>query len=416
MRSATYNPGMKRYLALFVILLGSAAFAGVHYSGDEPNPPPVEWRGYLLDLRGLRLAANPTLGGLKTPMPLRDRYLNAALKLESQAKEKLLTADEAADLGALYIRLGTPDKAVGVLRPLVRKHPDHFRLAANLGTAWQLAGDLEQATAAMEEAVRLAPQEWKASEELHLKLVRGRMKEKKGADTLDNLFDLKKLPADALAVTQQLAAWLPTDPRVLWQLAEVTNAIGDVRTAANLFDGVVIEFGFKGEAARERRRVVRAAADELAKTEDHTKPFAGVEFASKRLFPKRFDVNSLPKIDPVKANPLPWAALDETEIGKKFTVKLLPYVDDLDGKTVTIAGFIQPQKVDEVTEFLLTEFAIGCWFCDSPGPLQIVQVDAGKPIPFVTGLVTVTGKLQLNKTDPERLLFTITDATVKLAE
>ncbi len=409
---------MHRYLALTLVLLASPAFAGVHYSGDEQHPPPVEWRGYLLDLRGLRLAANPTSGGLRTPTPLRDRYLNAALKLEAKAKDKPLTADDAADLGALYVRLGLPERAVGVLRPAVRKNPEHFRLSSNLGTAWQLAGDHAQATAALEEAVRLSPKEWKGAEELHLKLVRGRAKEKPGADGLDDLFDLKKLPADALPLTQQLAAWLPTDPRVLWQLAEVTHAVGDVRTAANLFDGVVIEFGFKGETARERRRVVRAAADELAKTEDHTRPFAGVKFASKRLFPRRFDVASLPKIDPNKANPLPWAALDETEVGKKFAVTFLPYVADLDGKTVTIHGFMQPQKADEVTEFLLTEFAVGCWFCDSPGPFQIVQVEAagGKAVPFATGMMSVTGKLHLNRTDPERLLFTITDAVVKLPE
>lgn len=398
------------------LLFAAPAAAGVHFSGDEQNPTPVEWRGYLLDLRGLRLAANPIAGGLKTPTPLRDRYLNAALKLENAAKAGPLSADDAADLGALHLRLGAPEKAVGVLRAAVRKHPDHFRLVANLGTAWQLAGDLEQAAVLLEEAVRLAPKGWRAAEELHLKLVRGRVKETKGADGLDDLFDFKKLPADALALTQQLVAWLPTDARVLWQLAEVAHAVGDVRTAANLLDGAVVEFGIKSEAARERRRAVRAAADELAKTEDHTKPFGGVTFASKRLYPKRFDVSSLPKIDPVKANPLPWAALDETEVGKKFAVKHLPYVAALDGKTVTVAGFMQPQKADEVTEFLLTEFAVGCWFCDSPGPLQVVQVDAGKPVPFTTGLVTVTGKLQLNTTDPERLLFTITDATVKLAE
>ena len=35
---------------------------------------------------------------------------------------------------------------------------------------------------------------------------------------------------------------------------------------------------------------------------------------------------------------------------------------------------------------------------------------------FTTGMVAVTGKLQLNRTDPERLLFTITDAVVKQPE
>ena len=34
-----------------------------------------------------------------------------------------------------------------MLVPAARKNPDHFRLAANLGTAFQLSGDLDRAKA-----------------------------------------------------------------------------------------------------------------------------------------------------------------------------------------------------------------------------------------------------------------------------
>lgn len=406
---------MTRLLALaHVLALVPFAAGGVHYSADEQNPLPAKWRGFLLDLRAVRLAANPGSAGLKTATPLRDSYLAAALKLE--AKKGRLTADEAADLGALHLRLGQPDKAVAVLRPAQRENPDHFRLAANLGTAWQLAGDLDQAAAYLEEAVRLAPDRWKDAEKLHLKLVRLRAKEKKGADGLDALFG-DKPSADALALAQQLCVWLPSDPRVLWQLAEVTHALGDVRTAANLLDGCVTELGLKSEDARERRKRYRAAADELDRATDH-KPFDGVKFASARVFPRRFDVSRLPPVDRTRPNPLPWGALDETEIGRKFTVTFLPHVAALDGLTVSASGYMQPAKADEVSEFVLTEFPVGCWFCDSPGLTQLVQVTTagGKPVPQVRGMVTVTGKLTLNRTDPERLLFAVTDAAVKLAE
>lgn len=406
---------MTRLLALAHLLaLVPFAAGGVHYSADEQNPLPAKWRGFLLDLRALRLAANPAAGGLKTATPLRDSYLAAVLKLE--AKQGRLTADEAADLGALHIRLGQPDKAVAVLRPAQRENPDHFRLAANLGTAWHLSGDLDQAAAYLEEAVRLAPDRWKEAEKLHLKLVRLRAKEKKGADGLDALFG-DKPSADALALAQQLCVWLPSDPRVLWQLAEVTHALGDVRTAANLLDGCVTELGLKSEDARERRKRYRTAADELDRATDH-KPFDGVKFASARVFPRRFDVSRLPPVDRTRPNPLPWGALDETEIGRKFTVTFLPHVAALDGVTVSVSGYMQPAKADEVSEFVLTEFPVGCWFCDSPGLTQLVQVTTagGKPVPQVRGMVTVTGKLTLNRTDPERLLFAVTDAAVKLAE
>ena len=183
-------------------------------------------------------------------------------------------------------------------------------------------------------------------------------------------------------------------------------------------DGCVSDFGIKSLIARDRKKELQKAAEEFAKTEDHAKPFAGIEFRSSRVFPRRFDTKSLPKIDPVKANPLPWAALEETEVGKKFAVKFYPYVDELDGKTVSISGFMQPSKRDEVSEFAFTEFPVGCWFCESPSPFQIVEVETkeGKLVPFRRELVTVTGKLVLNRTEPERLLFRIAEATVKLAE
>jgi hypothetical protein len=398
-----------------VLASGPAVVAGVHLSTDQPNPLPAKWRGFLLDLRALRLAANPGAGA-NASNPLRETYLDAALKLEAKAKAADLSADDLADLGAIHLRLGQAAKAVAVLRPAARRHPEHFRLAANLGTAWHLTGDLDQAAAALDEAVRLAPERWKPAERLHLKLVRSRAKERKGADALDDLFADEK-PEDRLALGQQLCVWLPADARLLWQLAEVAHTLGDVRTAATLLDGAVTEYGLASAAARDRRKQFRTTADELEKAADH-RPFDGIRFASPRVFPRRFDVSRLPKIDPAKPTPLPWGALDETEIGKKFAVKYLGYVSDLDGKPVSISGYMQPVRADEVTAFVLTEFPVGCWFCESPGPLQAVQVEAadGKPVPMVRGMVTVTGTLQLNRSDPERMLFTVTDARVKLAE
>jgi hypothetical protein len=401
---------------LFVVLLGTpVAQAGVYYSGDEPNPLPVVWRGFLLDLRALRVSANPSVGGTKSSTPLRDRYVEATLKLEAKVKTGL-TADERADLGALYIRLGQPEKAVAVLRPGMRDHPDHFRIAANLGTACQLIGDWDQSITCLSEAVRLAPENAKKAEELHLKLVRLRSKDNKGAEHLDDLFGAK-YPDDALALGQQLCVWLPNDSRLMWQLGEIAHSLGDLRSAANLLDGCVTEMGLASATARERRKRFREEVEAWEKQPDH-QPFRGISFASQRVFPKRFDASWLPKIHPSMPNPLPWGALDETEIGKKFAVRFLPYVDELDGKTVQISGYMIPSKTDTVTEFLISEFPIGCWFCESPGPLQLLRVESadGKPISTTTGLVTITGTLRLNRTDPEQHVFSVTGATVRGAE
>src|SRR5204863_148171 len=89
---------------------------------------------------------------------LRDDYVTSSERLEKLAKTRALNSDEAADLGAIYLRLGKPEKALNVLGPAARKAPEHFRLAANLGPAFQYNGDLERAVTQLEEAgPRTAP-------------------------------------------------------------------------------------------------------------------------------------------------------------------------------------------------------------------------------------------------------------------
>src|SRR3954447_17363875 len=147
---------MFRTAALVSILLVTPVRAGLYYSGEEVAELPSQWRGFLPDQRALRMVA--IRPGPNVPAsPLRDAYREAADALVKTAAERSLTADEAADLGALHIRLGAVDAALTVLRGAQRQHPEHFRLVANLGTAWQLQGDLDQAAQALREAVRLAP-------------------------------------------------------------------------------------------------------------------------------------------------------------------------------------------------------------------------------------------------------------------
>jgi tetratricopeptide (TPR) repeat protein len=185
---------MKSVLSLaLVIATAGLVRGGLHYSGETLAELPSQWTGFLVDQRSLRGAGIDRLDKLP-PSPLRSDYLKAAAKLEKLAKDRKLSADEAADLGALLIRLGQAEKAIAILRPAAREHPGHFRIAANLGTAWQAAGDLEQAAAALAEAARLAPEKFKEYEEYHLKLVRLRLAEGRAArmpTAVDDLFGVK---------------------------------------------------------------------------------------------------------------------------------------------------------------------------------------------------------------------------------
>jgi tetratricopeptide (TPR) repeat protein len=426
-----------------MLFLGVAqmAQAGLYYSAETYAELPSQWRGFLLDQRTLRnIAVKP--GGNRAASPARTRYEQAAAKLEKTSRERKLTADESADLGAIYIRLGEIAKAVEVLRAAQRQHPNHFRLAANLGTAWQLQGDLEQAAASLQQAVRLAPGKLQKAEEFHLRLVRLRMKspgaskpgpQGTGLGTsggLDDLFgahflgdngkyqpgklaaeERKKLPAEAVAIVQQLALWLPADGPLLWQLAELANVHGDVKMAAAIMDGCVTEFAMNAAELRQHRRLTRAAADEVTtpggKGIDskavHESHAASLRTRSSRPLLNKLDQTALPPVRTDSVNALPWSVLAETTLL------------ELDGKPITLDGYMQALGEElEVGVFMLIENPVGCWYCEMPEITGIVLVvlPEGKTKTYTRGQVKVTGQLKLNRNDPENFLYTITQAKV----
>jgi hypothetical protein len=418
----------------WLLILASPTRAGLYYSGESIAELPAQWRGFLVDHRTLRSLAIKPAAGLP-PSPLLTQYRDA---LESLEKKKNPGPDDLADLGALHVRLGQPAKAIDILRPAQRQHPDHFRIAANLGTAWQLSGNLDQAAESLRVAVKLAPPKFRSAEELHLKLVKFRQR-KDSPQQIDDLFALKfgndagrlpeeerkKLSAESVACLQRLALALPADGRLLWQMGELANAYGDVRTAAAIFDGCVTEFGISSTEMRQRRQVVRAAADQLgpAARTDAGKTahegHGGLVFRSPRALQRKFDFAGLPAVRDDAANPLPWPVLAETTFDSKSRPTFLDYLKKLDGKSVSLTGFMQPIGDQfEVSEFLLIEYPVGCWFCETP-PLTgmvFVELPSGTSLTIKRGLVKIEGKLKLNSTDPEDFLFSLKDARVGEAD
>jgi hypothetical protein len=434
---------MRRCVALFGVLalayLTRPALAGLYYTGEKYATLPAQWRGYLLDqrlLRGIAVAPGPGADA----SPLRTRYLEESKRLGRKAASEKLSADELADLGALLVRLGDAPRAVEVLRPAQREHPNHFHIAANLGTAWQMMGELGQATDCLKEAVRLAPGKDLASEEAHLRLVRGRLLRRQQPGELDDLFGVryggagdvykpgtlaeaerKKLPARAAAVAQQLALWLPADGPLLWQLAELAAAHGDVRSAAAMMDGCVTQFGMHSPLLREHRRQIRLAAGEVPASvptakEEHKPGHAGnLAFHARRPLVNKLDLVPLPEITATGTNPVPWELLSETVLEQPFRPNFPKYLRELEGKQVELTGFLMPLRDEpELGAFLVVEAPIGCWYCETPELTNIVYIELpqGRTARFQRGLVRVVGRLALNTNDPEDFLYTLRDARI----
>lgn len=423
-----------RILSLLLLLFFTwPCQATLIYSGETLAELPSQWRGFLLDYRALRQASVDSPSG---PGLLRKQYLASVDKLTTKARKEALTADETADLGALYIRIGQPGKAIEVLRTGVTSYPESFGIVANLGSAWQLQGELAEALSALKIAVKLAPEKLRPIEELHLKLIRARLKEAKEDQGLDDLFgvkylgasgkpeagkidpvEFKKLPPNAVALLQQLALSLPSDGRLLWQLGELANAHGDIRTAANILDGCVSDFGLGSPDLRRRRQIYRDAADNHPDKE-HERTKSDLVMRSTRPLSRQFDASILPKVKTDDLNLLPWGVIDQTVLGRGFKPSFLGYLNELDGQQVSITGFMQPFRADgEGNGFMLLENPIGCWFCEAPDPTGIIAVRTkGDPVAPIRGVIKVTGKLRLNSTDPEDFLYTIEKATVVEAD
>jgi hypothetical protein len=427
-----------------LLLIAPSARAGLYYSGETVAELPSQWRGFLLDQRLLRnIAVKPTD---KVPASReRLRYEAALKKLEQAAKERKLSADELADEGALLVRLGEGAKAVDVLRAAQRAYPNQFKIVANLGTAYQMAGELDQAAVGLREAVRLSPGKYQEAEKAHLRLVRLRQKQAKESQDLDDLFGVryvgesgkyepgqlaaaerKKLPEDAVAVAQHLALWLPADARLLWQLGELAGAHGDVRTAAAIMDGCVTEFGLRSPELRAHRQANRTAADELAKAGGaapgkaaHEGHVGGLKPRSSRPLASHADDAPLPPVSATGVNALPWSVLGDTTVGRPFKVTFPGYLRELDGKQVALTGFMQPLGEDlDMATFMLIQYPVGCWYCEMPeiSGIIFVELPQDRSVRLTRDLLKVEGKLTLNATDPENFLFTISKAKVTKAE
>ena len=73
-----------------------------------------------------------------------------------------------------------------------------------------------------------------------------------------------KLPADAIAIVQQLLLWNPQDTRLYWQLGELYNAQGEVETALKIFDDCA-NAGYATPPVQQHRRSLMDAADAAAR-------------------------------------------------------------------------------------------------------------------------------------------------------
>lgn len=167
---------------------------------------------------------------------------------------------------------------------------------------------------------------------------------------------------------------------------------------------------------RSRQRPVRAVVGR----------FAGAVLSALLVFgacAHAHDEGEMFKLDFTKAPPdvLVWGELAKVGVQRhhgKYQITLLPPVLALDGKQVTMYGYMTPVGPgDEHKKFLLSMAPLNCPGCTTvTGPEGIVEVNVDKPQATTTEPVAVRGTMNVLKDDPDGLIYRIVDGEVVQAE
>lgn len=88
-----------------------------------------------------------------------------------------------------------------------------------------------------------------------------------------------------------------------------------------------------------------------------------------------------------------------------------PDVEKLEGKTITVKGYIIPvEGYKSHKEFVFSAYPYNmCFFCGGAGPETVMEVKAKSPVAFTADPITIKGTLHLNSTDINKLMYSLTN-------
>jgi hypothetical protein len=86
-------------------------------------------------------------------------------------------------------------------------------------------------------------------------------------------------------------------------------------------------------------------------------------------------------------------------------------VKALEGKTVSLPGYMVPFATTKAKQFMLTSLPLNaCFFCGVGGPETVVEINLKEPIPYTEKLVEVKGVLKLNDKNPDAMIYRLEQA------
>ncbi len=106
------------------------------------------------------------------------------------------------------------------------------------------------------------------------------------------------------------------------------------------------------------------------------------------------------------------------EYGEIYVPKFGEDVQKMNGKMVSLTGFIIPfEGMFEPKHIILSSLPIAaCFFCGGSGPETVAEAYLTEEVKYTAKPVTVTGRLELNDTDYDQLMYILKDAKVVVSD
>jgi hypothetical protein len=104
--------------------------------------------------------------------------------------------------------------------------------------------------------------------------------------------------------------------------------------------------------------------------------------------------------------------VEEDESGSLYVPQFSEEAKQLEGKIVSVSGYIVPfDGMFKPQHIILSALPLSsCFFCGVGGPETVMEVFLKETIKYTESPVTVKGKLKLNTTDYEKLMYVLEEA------
>lgn len=193
---------MKYILSLLILVISLASNAcgneyGVSLHGDRLHTPIFYLSDFYrqFDTEAIR------------------QKLNAAIAKRGEQEDDF---QNESNIALYYMKLGQVKKALEILEPLAAEFPDEYIIIANLGTAYELDGQFQNALAQIKKGYAINPDSHHGSEWIHIKILEAKIKYGSNSDwfrrnpivTVEEL--IEKLPPRRGGFRDHLSAQIRT--------------------------------------------------------------------------------------------------------------------------------------------------------------------------------------------------------------